>query len=291
LARFHPQVVVATGGYAAAPVGTAAALLRIPLLVQEQNLVPGLTNRVLGRWARIVSVADESAARYFPAKAVVTGVPVRQLALAGDRVRARMRFGLVPDRPTLLVLGGSQGAHALNDAVIQMCAHLRASPPMQILHQTGEKHLSWVQEQLRRRDPSEGPHPYQVVPFIHAIGEAYAAADLVLCRAGAATIAELTANGTPAILVPYPHAAGGHQEPNARRVEAAGAALIMQDADLSSSHLAAMIRALLDDPPRLRVMAVASRSLGHPEAAGVVADLVIEFASAARTEVARDRSG
>ncbi len=292
LGRFRPQVVVATGGYAAAPVGGAATVLRIPLVVQEQNLIPGVTNRVLGRWARVVSVSHESAARYFPGKVAVTGVPVRKLALGGDRARALARFGLVPDRPTLLVLGGSQGAQSLNDAVVQMCAHFGGSPSIQILHQTGEKHAHGVQEQLRRLDPGRGgPHPYQVVPFIDAMGDAYACADLVLCRAGAATLAELTANGCPAILVPYPYAASGHQETNAALLEAADGAIVIREADLTSRRLTDTIRGLLDHPVRLRAMAAASRALGRPDAASAVATLVIETASALRPEVARDRSG
>ncbi len=289
LGRFRPHVVVATGGYAAAPVGSAAAVLRIPLIVQEQNLIPGTTNRMLGRWARQVSISHESVAHYFPGKAVVTGVPIRKSARAGDRAHALARFGLLPGRPTLLVLGGSQGANALNAAVVKMLPHLSAAQPIQVLHQTGKDHVGWVQEQLAQLAPRKGAaSPYVVVPYIEAMGPAYACADLVLCRAGATTLAELTANGCPAILVPYPYAASGHQEPNAMRLEASGAALVMREADLTDVRLATTVGRLLADPARLRAMAAASRTLGRPDAAGAVAALVVEGAAALRREVARD---
>ncbi len=288
LARFHPHVVVSTGGYAAAPVGGAAAVLRIPLIVQEQNAIPGFTNRILGRWARQVSVPHASAALAFPGKAVVTGVPIRKRALAGDRDRALARFGLVPYRPTVLVLGGSQGARSLNTAVVEMVLHRGADMRYQVLHQAGADHVEWVHAQLevRRR---EGLH-YVVVPFIEAINDAYACADLVLCRAGAATLAELTANGCPGVVVPYPYAAGGHQEPNAQLLEAAGAAIVLRDADLTGDRLGKVLDEVLTDPTRIRAMAVASRRLGRPEAAGAVAALVVEAATAPGGEVARDRS-
>ncbi len=282
LSRFRPHVVVATGGYAAAPVGGAAAMLRIPVVIQEQNLVPGTTNRVLGRWARRVSVPHAMVSRYFPGKAVVTGVPVRKGALGGDRLRGARRFGLAPGDPTLLVLGGSQGAQSLNAAVLDMLPQLRDGPTLQIVHQTGTAHEAWVRAQLTHREKSlPAGLRYVVVPYIEAMGDAYACADLVLCRAGFGTLSELTANGRPAIIVPYPFAAGGHQEPNARLLERAGAAHVLLDRDLSGAQLAQVITRLVGDPLHLRAMAEASRALGCPDAAGRVAELVLESAAGA----------
>jgi len=291
LSRSRPDVVVATGGYAAAPVGAAAALLRIPLILQEQNLRPGATNRLLSRWARVVSVPHDAAMAAFPGKAVLTGVPIRKSALAGDRTSALSRLGLFAGRRTLLVLGGSQGAQSLNTAVVEMLSMLSATTPIQVLHQTGPAHVSFVRERLDLLDAQRrAAVHYVIAPYLDPIGDAYAVADLVLSRAGAATLAEITANGRPAILVPYPHAAGGHQAPNAAVLDAAGAAVVIGDQDLSGSRLASLVGQLFDSPARLSTMATASRALGRPHAAQAVGELVFQAAATPHREVARDRS-
>lgn len=283
LRQYRPRVVLATGGYAAAPVGSAAAMLGIPLVVQEQNLFPGATNRLLARWAHTVSVPHETVVAHFPGKAVVTGVPVRRAALGGDRRRGLIRFGLPEGPLTVLALGGSQGAQSLNSAVVEMAA-LLGGGQVQIVHQTGKDHIEWVR---RKIDEARVSLRYVAVSYIDEIADAYACADLMLCRAGAGTLAELTANGCVAILVPYPFAAEGHQEANARLLEAAGAAAVVLDRDLSGRRLADEVSALSTDRPRLAAMASASRRLGRPEAARSVAELVM---AAAGAKVRRDRS-
>lgn len=271
LRQYRPQVVVATGGYAAAPVGSAAALLRVPLVVQEQNLHPGATNRILGRWACRVSVPHAAAAAHFPGKAVVTGVPVRRRALGGDRGRGLRRFGLEEGRLTVLVLGGSQGARSLNAVTVELVG-LLAGGQVQILHQTGKNHEEWVRTRIREAGPPAVR--YVAVAYIDDIADAYVCADVVICRAGAGTLAEVTAHGLPAILIPYPFAARGHQEANARVLEAAGAAVVVLDRDLTAWRLADDVHALRADPGRLPAMAAASRRLGRPDAAREVAALV-----------------
>jgi UDP-N-acetylglucosamine--N-acetylmuramyl-(pentapeptide) pyrophosphoryl-undecaprenol N-acetylglucosamine transferase len=269
------QVVVATGGYASAPVGAAAAVLRIPLVVQEQNLSPGTANRILARWAEAISVPDERVAAHFGRKAVVTGVPVRAGTLRGDRTRGRLRFGLDDRALTIVVLGGSQGAASLNASAVEMAGHLDGRVEVQILHQTGKEHEERVRAHL-------AAHPttlrYVVVPYIEEMGDAYACADLVICRAGAGTLAEVTANGLPAIAVPYPYAAEGHQDANARLLESAGAAIVILDRDLSGPRLAEIVSTLSANVARLRGMADASRRLGRPQAARQVAELVMAAA-------------
>ena len=275
LQRWRPQVVVATGGYAAAPVGAAAAVLKIPLVVQEQNLYPGAANRILARWAQIISVPHERVAARFGRATVVTGVPVRTGALGGDRARGWRRFGLGDRQLTLLVLGGSQGARNLNAHVIGMAERLNGERDVQILHQTGQEHEEWVRARLGSLG---GSLRYVAVPYIEEMGDAYACADLVVCRAGAGTLAEVTANGLPAIAVPYPYAAEGHQDANARLLESAGAAMVVPDRELSGLRLAQAVGAMHADPARLHAMAVASRQLGRPQAARHVAELVIAAA-------------
>ncbi len=275
LRRWRPGVVVATGGYAAAPVGAAAALLGIPLIVQEQNLYPGAANRILGRWARAVSVPHERAAGSFARNVAVTGVPVRAAALRGDRARGRHAFGLLDRRLTILVLGGSQGARSLNGAVLEMAALIERSADVQILHQTGKVHEEWVRTRLRTLPSSLR---YVAVPYIDQMADAYACADLVICRAGASTLAEVTANGVPAIAVPYPHAAASHQEANARLLESAGAAVVVLDRELTGHRLAGVVGGLRADQARLEAMADASARMGKPEAAAQVAQLILSMA-------------
>jgi UDP-N-acetylglucosamine--N-acetylmuramyl-(pentapeptide) pyrophosphoryl-undecaprenol N-acetylglucosamine transferase len=280
LLRWRPRVVVATGGYVCAPVGAAAVLLRIPLVLQEQNLRAGLANRALVRWAQWVSVPHRDAAARVQARRVeVTGVPVRGRALSGDRARGQRRWELDAGRLTMLVIGGSQGAHSLNKAVCRMADLLMYEQRLQILHQTGTEDLAWVRDMIGHREHVGPPVVGQVaVGFLDPVGDAYACADMVLCRAGASTLAEVTAWGLPAILVPYPHAAGGHQDENAAVLVRAGAAIRIADADLEGMALAETVQALLDDPARRSAMARASRALGRPDAADAVARLILATA-------------
>lgn len=274
LVRLRPHVVLATGGYAAAPVGAAATFLRIPLVLQEQNLFAGVTNRLLARWAAAVSLPHERVRTQLPRHAMVTGVPIRASAMGGRRDRALSRFGLRPGVFTVLVLGGSQGAQSLNDAMLAAALRLRNPEAVQILHQTGKGH----EERSGARAQEIRAPLYVVVGYIEDIADAYASADLVVCRAGAGTLAEVTANGLPFVAVPYPYAAAGHQNSNARLMEQEGAAIVVLDRDLDPARLAEVIDALRSDPVRLRAMAEASRRLGRPRAAAQVAELVAQVA-------------
>lgn len=277
LRRWRPDAVVATGGYVCVPVGCAAALLGVPLGVQEQNLRPGLATRLIARWARWVSIPHPGAAERLRARRTeVTGIPLRRRALEGDREQGLSRWGLDPGRFTLLVLGGSQGALSLNRAVCRLGDLLMFESGLQILHQTGTEHAHWVAREIGHREHIGPPALRHVaVPFLDDIADAYACADLVLSRAGACTLAEVTAWGLPSILVPYPSAAEGHQEDNADVLVRAGAAVLVPDADLGGTALVAAVQALMADPPRRKRMADAGRALGRPDASAAVADLVL----------------
>ncbi len=276
LSGWKPDIVVATGGYVCVPVGFAAVLLGKPLVLQEQNLRPGLAIRVLGRWARWASVAHPDAGPRLRTRRVeVTGVPLRRRAVAGDRSRGLARWGLAPDRLTLLVVGGSQGAMSLNRATCRLADLLMYDARLQILHHTGAEHLHWVREAIGHREHVGPPALRQIaVPFLDPIGDAYACANLVICRAGASTLAEVTAWGLPAIVVPYPHAAEAHQEDNAEVLTRAGAAVRIGDAELDTTALVDTVAALVADRARRAAMAEAGRRLGRPDAADVVAALV-----------------
>lgn len=273
--HFRPDVVVSTAGYAGYPVGQAAVALRCPLVVVEPNARPGLATRALVPFADAVCVGFPQGVEVLGRRAVWTGVPLRRSLWAGHRGRALRRFGLHPDRRTVLVLGGSQGASSLNRATVEAIRVLRDRHDLQVLHQTG----------LRRAGITDVPTLHRLryvqVDYIEEMADAYAVADLVVSRAGAVTCAELLALGLAAILVPLP-IASGHQMDNARILEGEGAAVVVPDPDLDGERLAQTITALLDDPERLSRMRKATSRLGRPDAA--------EATWRVCTEVARRRA-
>lgn len=257
LERYRPDVVVGVGGYASAPVLVAARLQRFPCLIHEQNAWPGLTNRLLARWMDRVCLSFDEADRAFArGRTVTTGNPLR---LGMEDCPP-----IPPGDPTLLIFGGSQGSRALNDVVVFALPRLEEfRGRLTIRHQTGSADLERVRAGYRQA----GWDAAAVVPFINEMADAYAQAHLVLCRAGATTIAELTACGRPAILVPFPRAAGDHQTVNARALERRGAALMIPQAELKSEQLARTIGDLLRDRERLQVMAAAAHAAGKRGAA------------------------
>jgi UDP-N-acetylglucosamine--N-acetylmuramyl-(pentapeptide) pyrophosphoryl-undecaprenol N-acetylglucosamine transferase len=280
--------VITFGGYVSFPLNRAAARSSLPLIVHEQNSVPGLANRVSARWADRIAVTFPGSATRFKdlERCVVTGNPVRADVLALDRAAARpaarAAFGLDPDLPTLLVFGGSQGARSINQAVAD--AHGRwGQVPVQILHAAGDQgHGSAAEAWDRARaEHPDGP-PVQLVDFIRDMASAYAAADVVVCRAGATSIAELTVLGIPSVLVPYPHATADHQTENGRALERAGGATVVADADLDGASLFAAVRPLLEDAQRYEAMARSARAFGRPDAAELLAGLVLELIDGGR---------
>ena len=267
LREFRPEVVIGVGGYASGPAVLAAEMAGIPTLIFEPNLVPGFANRVVARWASAAAVHFEETRRFFP-NAEVTGVPVRQ------------EFFSIPPRPadsppTLLVFGGSQGAAALNRVMMKSAAALKQAG-WSVIHQTGERDYNQVQSAYQQSGISA-----EVIPFIDRMPEAFARADLLLCRAGAATVAEITAAGKPAIFVPFPRAADDHQRCNAEALLKAGAAVLIPEAELNSARLMQTVRELLADKERLGKMAAAARKLAHPNAAQDIAKMAASLAGVA----------
>jgi UDP-N-acetylglucosamine--N-acetylmuramyl-(pentapeptide) pyrophosphoryl-undecaprenol N-acetylglucosamine transferase len=256
LSEFVPDVVIGVGGYASGPAMLAAILKRIPTLAFEPNVVPGFANRMVARMVSGAAVHFEETAQYFR-EAEVTGVPVREeFFQIGTKDAAS-------GRPTLLVFGGSQGANAINQAMIQCLPELlKRIPNVLVIHQTGERGYNDVQAAYQQAGSSA-----EVYPFITDMPAFFARADLVLCRSGASTVAEITAAGKPAIFVPFPRAADDHQRVNAQALERAGAAVVVEETKLERVWLADAISALLEDPGRLRRMSEAARKLAHPYAA------------------------
>jgi UDP-N-acetylglucosamine--N-acetylmuramyl-(pentapeptide) pyrophosphoryl-undecaprenol N-acetylglucosamine transferase len=275
LRRFDPDVVVGVGGYSSGPVVMAAWMMRIPTAVQEQNALPGFTNRTLGVFVDAIFTAFPEAQASFPArKTHLLGNPIRRAFLDNY-----LHTKAVTDRLSLFVTGGSQGAHMLNLRVAEAMEVLapQLGARLQLLHQTGSKD----QAEIAARYEKLKGHGFEAraEAFIDDMPRAYAEADLLVCRAGATTIAELTVCKKPAILVPFPFAADDHQTVNARSMVQAGAALLMPEKDLTGEKLAAELRALQSDRPRLSRMSRASGLLGRPEAAREIADVCVSLCS------------
>lgn len=271
--RRRPAVVVGLGGYASVACGLAAAAWRVPLVVIEQNAVAGAANRLLARWARAAAVG-------FPTvdlpRAVCTGNPVRAEVLAVDRGRqrraARAALGVGEDRFLVAAFGGSLGARRINEAVAELAALWRGRPDLHVRHVAGRRDYGWVAERVESID--SGELGYDLVEYEADMAVVYAAADLVVARSGASSVAELAAAGVPAVLVPLPGAPGDHQTANARVLAEAGAAVVVADGDLDGSRLAAEIDSLAADPGRLEDMGRAARTAARPDAAEAVVDLI-----------------
>jgi UDP-N-acetylglucosamine--N-acetylmuramyl-(pentapeptide) pyrophosphoryl-undecaprenol N-acetylglucosamine transferase len=260
----RPDVVLGTGGYASVSISVAAWLLGKPLLLQEQNSVPGLSNRMLSRIADEVHLSFVEARSYFSRKdhLKVTGNPVRSYILSGDRTAAMQEFGLTAGKPTVFVFGGSRGAKRINQAAIEAMRLLKGRVDVQLILQTGREDYEWAKAEVEKDQL-----PARVMPFLRRIHMAYAAADLVVCRSGAMTLAEIAVCGTPAILVPYPFAAHDHQVVNAMNLVDRGAAAMILDRDLSGERLAQEIAHWLSDRQGLSRMSSNARTFARPDAA------------------------
>lgn len=275
LRRRRPDVVIGIGGYTSGPLVLMAALCGIPTLILEPNAHPGFTNRVLIHFVRAAAVAFPETAAFFGKKARVTGNPVRPefFALA-DQARRSERARHI------LIFGGSQGSRALNERMVEALPRLFATLrdrgselEVTAVHQTGERDIAWVRAAYERAGVEE---KVTVVPFLEDMPREMARADLVICRAGATTVAELTAAGKPAILIPLPTAADDHQRKNAEALERAGAARCVLQNDATPEVLAQMMAELLEDPARLEAMAQRSRRLARPDATEAILALAEE---------------
>tara|TARA_Y100001001_G_scaffold100382_1_gene98070 strand:- start:562 stop:1716 length:1155 start_codon:yes stop_codon:yes gene_type:complete len=280
LVRVRPRVVLSLGGYASIPCGLAAVVLRVPLVVAEQNAVPGAANRLLGRFARACAVSFADTALPRPD---LTGNPVRAAirSAVGSRSEARDRIG-VDDRPLLVAFGGSLGARRINRAMANFVEGWSGAP-LVVHHVVGDR--GWVTGEMATVVPAEVE--YSAVAYEHDMPTLLAAADLVVCRSGATSVAELAVLGIPSVLVPLPGAPGDHQTANARHLAGTGGAVLLPDADLDGSALEEVLGELLSDSGRRDAMAEAARSVAIPDAADRVVDLILRHA-AGRCDDVRD---
>jgi len=279
---FKPDVVVGTGGYVSVAAIVAARLGKVPVLLQEQNSVPGRANRFLARFAREVHIHFTESRRHFKdrGKLRLSGNPVRIRIPEGRALRTLQKYRLHADRKTVLVLGGSQGARSLNRAFCDALAHFRGDRSVQFIIQTGKQDYRKVLENVRHSGVR-----VVVKSFITNMEEVYGVAHLVVARAGAMTLAEIAACGLPSILVPYPHAADDHQTANARALADKDAAVMLPDKDLTGDSFAEAIRRMLSDDVQLRRMGTHAYALSRPDASRHIAEAVESLAGASPESV------
>lgn len=275
------QVAVGMGGYPSAPVIVGARMASLPSLIHESNAVPGRANRFAARLTPNIAVAFDRSKAHLPGgdRAFTTGMPIAAPLAALDRAalraEARREYGVPQAARMLLFNGGSLGAARLTEAAVGLAARWRHRGDVQLLIKTGPAAL----DETRRRLTEAGADTIaRAVPYLDRMDLAYAAADLVVCRAGSATVAELAATGVPAVLVPYPHAPGDHQTHNARVLSDAGAGLLLSDGETTAERLAELVGPLLADPARLAAMSGAADSGPHARAADLLAERVVQLA-------------
>ncbi|OMP68521.1 undecaprenyldiphospho-muramoylpentapeptide beta-N-acetylglucosaminyltransferase [Domibacillus epiphyticus] len=274
LKEFKPDVVIGTGGYVCGPVVYAASKMGIPSIVHEQNSVPGLTNKFLSKHVNRIAVCFEEAKEYFPAeKTVLTGNPRASEVIEANGLGVIEEFGLSSKKKTVLIFGGSRGAKPINDAVTAALQDF-ANREYQVIYVTGDVHFNKVSDILEKVGK---PANVSVVPFIHNMPEVLAASDLVVARAGATTLAELTALGIPSILVPSPYVTNNHQEKNARTLTDRGAAIMLLEKDLSSDSLVRELDSILTNDSLLIKMKTEAERLGIRDAASRLYNVMIDI--------------
>lgn len=280
ITSFQPDIVIGTGGYVSAPVVLAAALMGKKTIIQEQNAYPGLTNRLLAYLVDRVALSHQDAENYFTSRAdlIWTGNPIRPEIMTARKEASCNKLGLDSKRRIILSFGGSRGARSINQAMEEVYRLAERNSRLQILHITGKNEFNRVQEAAAKQGITELDKGNIIIkPYLYDMAAGLAAADLVISRAGATGLAEITARGIPAILIPYPHAAENHQVHNARALEKEGAAKVILDQNLTGKRLVEEVENLIFSDNRLERMAQASKRLGKPQAGTNILRLVEEL--------------
>lgn len=275
---FKPDVVIGTGGYVCGPVLMAAALMKIPTLIQEQNVVPGITNRILSKFVDVVAVGYEAAVEAFKAKQVVyTGNPVRPEVMAVSREEGRNHFQLEEEVFTVLIAGGSRGARSINTAMIDVHSHFKGHKGIKLIHITGQGEYGRVIDSLGVTNGDTYSSSSMILPYLHDMPKALSAADLAVFRAGAIGLAEIGVRGLPSVLIPYPYAAEDHQTFNAQVFVKAGAAHMIEDKALNGKALIEEIEYFMSHKDTLIRMGKEAHKLGNPKAARQIGELALSL--------------
>ena len=268
ISKFKPEVVIGTGGFASGPILFIASLFKIPTLIQEQNSYPGITTRLYADKAQVVCIAFDEAKNYLKGHCIVTGNPTRKSILNGHRSDAAKTFNFSPGKDTVFLFGGSQGSAALNK-IMNTAINSLQQEDIQVIWQTGYNQFSKFQH--------HDSDAIRVVPFIDLMSDAYALSDLIISRAGALTLSEITVCGKPSILIPFPGAAGDHQMKNAKVLAKANAAQLIDEKDLSSSLLVKTVLKLLHNKEKLEQMAHQTKNLAKPDATETIVDQIFQM--------------
>ncbi len=276
--EFKPDLVVGLGGYVCVPVVVVSILNGIPVMLHEQNAIPGLANKLLSRKAEVVAVSLLSSKDFFSGarQVVLTGNPVRPEILQAEK-KDYGEFDLDPQRKTVFIFGGSRGAERINRAAIDAYQLFKGADNLQIIHSTGKMNFDNVAGELDKIRSADDKLIYRCYPYLDRIGHAYSVSDLVVCRAGATTLAEITALGKAAILVPYPYATADHQRKNGEILSRAGAAVLISDHELDGHRLFREVTKVLSDLRLLKKMSEASGGLSHPDAGQRLLGLVLDI--------------
>lgn len=276
LRSFKPDVVVGTGGYVCGPVVLTACMRKIPTLIHEQNAFPGITNRILSRYVKKVCITFPEAEKHFSKKAdiIETGLPVRPEIMNVSHKEAYSYFGLSPEKKTILVIGGSRGARSINQAVIPLLEWACRNSSIQVIVVTGKGNYDQLSPYSRKL--AGGSDRVKIIPYLERMDYGLAVADVVISRAGASFLAEITAAGVPAILIPYPYASENHQEHNARSLEKRGAAKVFLDKEINGDILLDTVKSVLHSHV-LEEMAARSRSMGKPEALSLITQNILQL--------------
>lgn len=277
--EFKPDIVIGTGGYVCGTVMLTAALMGIPTMIHESNAFAGMTNKLLARFMDVVALNFEEAAKYFKSsrKLVITGNPIRKDMLHITKQQGLSELSLLENIPLIFVTGGSRGARSINQNVLELADYCARTGKLQLLHMTGDTQYNAVLQSYKQRNIPIDSKYIKIVPYLHNMPYALAAADLLICRCGAMTLSELTALGKPSVLIPFPHSADNHQEYNARAMENKGAALLMLEKELTPEKLSHTVIQLMEDKERLEAMRQNSRKLGVCNADEKIGDLIAEL--------------
>lgn len=273
---FKPDVVIGTGGYVCGSVLLAAALMKVPTLIHEQNAFPGVTNKILARFVDVIALNFSDAKKYFPenSKVIVTGNPIRSNILNISKEEGLKEFGFSKELPVVLIVGGSRGAKKLNESVLLLGKHCVDKKSFQMLHMTGETQYADTINKYRSEGTAIDTKYLKVMPYLHNMPHALAASDIVISRCGASTLSEITALGKPSILVPYPYATDNHQEYNGRALEKSGAAIVILDRDLSNDIIYNEVVHMLNSQEKVGKMKAKSKEQGRTDAAYVIVKAV-----------------
>jgi len=276
---FKPDVVIGTGGYVCGSVLLAAAMLRVPTIIHEQNAFPGMTNKILSRMVDIVAVSFPEAAGFFPksSRIIVTGNPIRSDLLKVSKKEGLNAFGFTPELPVVFVVGGSRGAKKINETVLPLAKQCVKEGKYQLLHMTGETQYESVKNSYKAEGIPIDAKYLKVVPYLHNMPHAMAAADIIISRCGASTLSEITALGKPAILIPFPYATDNHQEYNGRALEKNGAAVVILERDLKDDILYEEVVNMLQNKERTRKMAERSKELAKLNAAELIVEEAVRL--------------